>query len=126
MLASGCACGLFVALEEIMVEVGVYRDGYTGLDIHRMFVKAVNRVLAPARLRLLEMECFEHLETTRTSGGALGGFFAPVLPHSPPVFLERPVGGPEPSCRMRSARYNFSLLVGSGLPDFPARAHRGR
>jgi hypothetical protein len=77
----GNARGLFGSLEEIMDAVGVYRDGYTGLDNHRLLLRAVNRVrcgrsdleevyftLSPARLRLLEMEVFEANEAGAWTG----------------------------------------------------------
>jgi hypothetical protein len=64
-----------------MDAVGVYRDGYTGLDNHRLLLRAVNRVrcgrsdleevyftLSPARLRLLEMEVFEANEAGAWAG----------------------------------------------------------
>ena len=75
--APGDAKGLYRALEEMMDVAGVHRDGYAGLENHRLLLTAVGKVrigatdrvlvdftLSPERLRLQEMERFqeEHAE----------------------------------------------------------------
>ena len=77
----GDAKGLFRALEEMMDVAGTYRDGYAGLENHRLLLSAVGKVrigasnrvivdftLSPERLRLQEMERFQELEADWWSG----------------------------------------------------------
>lgn len=77
----GTAKGLYAAVEEIMDVVGIYRDGFTGLENHRLLLNAITRVRrglsnreevyftqSPLRLRLLEQEVFEGLEASSWRG----------------------------------------------------------
>ena len=67
----GDAKGLYRALEELMDVAGVHREGYAGLENHRLLLAAVGKVrigatdrvlvnftLSPERLLLQEMEHF--------------------------------------------------------------------
>src|SRR6185369_12414777 len=77
----GDAKGLWTALEEMMDVAGVHRDGYPGLENHKLLLTAVRKIrtgatdrvlvdftLSPERLRLQEMERFQELEADWWSG----------------------------------------------------------
>jgi hypothetical protein len=68
----GNATGLFVALEGMMDVALVHRDGYAGLENHRLLLEAVTEIrndaadrvlvnfsLSPERQRLMEMERYQ-------------------------------------------------------------------
>ena len=77
----GDAGGLWTVLEAMMDVAGVHRDGYAGLENHRLLLTAVGKVrigatdrvvldflLSPERHRLEEMERFQELEADWWSG----------------------------------------------------------
>jgi hypothetical protein len=77
----GDAKGLYRALEEMMDVAAVYREGYWGLDNHRLLLTAVTKIrngatdrvlvnfsLSPERQRLDELEFFEREEAVAWSG----------------------------------------------------------
>ena len=77
----GDARGLWRSLEEMLDIAGVHRDGYAGLENHRLLLTAVGKVrigstdrvlvdftLSPEQLRLQEMERFEVLAADWWSG----------------------------------------------------------
>lgn len=79
----GNARGLYRALEGIMDVAGVYREGYDGLENHRLLLDAVGRIrrcavdrvrldfkLSPERTRLRELEFFQ-VEEEADWGGYL-------------------------------------------------------
>ncbi len=77
----GHAKGLYRALEEMMDLAGVHREGYWGLDNHRLLLTAVAKVrngatdrvlvnftLSPEQQRLRELEFLEREEAVAWSG----------------------------------------------------------
>jgi hypothetical protein len=80
----GSAAGLYIAVERIMDVASVYREGYSGLDNHRLLSDAIGKIrrcttdrvlihftLSPERIRQRELEIFQ-AEEASDWGGYLG------------------------------------------------------
>ena len=80
----GSAEGLFRAVEQIMDAAGVYREGYDGLENHRLLLRAIGKIrrcttdrvlvdltLSPESIRLRRLDIFQWEEASDW-GGYLG------------------------------------------------------